>query len=310
MENVPGMAAGNHYKILRSVIRRFKRAGYRFVEPFRLLNAADFGVPQDRKRLFILGSLKGETPVQYPQAIVRPVSKRFAGAKSRRTEGKKSVAAALPIGPSVFDAIGDLPNVDDLPELIDADELTLSVVALQELDSVASSYARAMRHPERDASNFGRPRMWDRDVLTNVGRTFHTEKSVARFRATKPGSVEQISRFYRIDGRGLSNTLRAGTANDRGGFTSARPIHPKHARVLTVREAARLHSFPDWFRFHKTKWHGFREIGNAVPPLLGQAVGYSIARALGLRLRRVKRPLSLGDPGLLAMHPTAAAAEF
>nr|WP_319923570.1 DNA cytosine methyltransferase [Klebsiella pneumoniae] len=65
---------------------------------------------------------------------------------------------------------------------------------------------------------------------------------------------------------GLCNTLRAGTASDRGAFTSPRPIHPIYPRVITVREAARLHSYPDWFRFHVTKWHGFRQVGNSVPP--------------------------------------------
>ncbi|WP_458020251.1 DNA cytosine methyltransferase, partial [Klebsiella pneumoniae] len=78
-----------------------------------------------------------------------------------------------------------------------------------------------------------------------------------------PDTVEPISRFKKLSMNGLCNTLRAGTASDRGAFTSPRPIHPIYPRVITVREAARLHSYPDWFRFHVTKWHGFRQVGNS-----------------------------------------------
>ncbi len=91
-----------------------------------------------------------------------------------------------------------------------------------------------------------------------------------RFLATKHGDTEPISRFHKLDPKGVCNTIRAGTASDRGAFTSPRPIHPFSPRCITVREAARLHSYPDWFRFHVTKWHGFRQIGNSVPPLHSQ----------------------------------------
>jgi|SRR5581483_520000 len=48
----------------------------------------------------------------------------------------------------------------------------------------------------------------------------------------------------------------------------------------TVREAAYLHSYSDWFRFHVTKWHGFRQVGNSVPPLLARAVACELAKTL------------------------------
>ena len=82
---------------------------------------------------------------------------------------------------------------------------------------------------------------------------------------TRGGETEPISRFYKLSANGVSNTLRAGTDAARGAFTSPRPIHYRYARDLTVREMARLHGFPDWFRFQHTKWHGARQIGNAVP---------------------------------------------
>ena len=110
----------------------------------------------------------------------------------------------------------------------------------------------------------------------------HTEKSIDRFQATKPGAIEKTSRFFKLAAGGQCNTLRAGTASDKGAYTAPRPIHYAVPRCITVREAARLHTFPDWFRFHNTIWHGFREIGNAVIPLLSKSLGSQIIKAMEL----------------------------
>ena len=69
---------------------------------------------------------------------------------------------------------------------------------------------------------------------------------------------------------------------------------------------ARLHSFPDWFRFHKTKWHGARQIGNAVPPLLAKAVAGKIMNAMIMTPEKSSREFSLGDETLLQMDMSEA----
>jgi DNA (cytosine-5)-methyltransferase 1 len=119
-----------------------------------------------------------------------------------------------------------------------------------------------------------------------------------------------VSRFYKLALDGICNTLRAGTASDRGAFTSPRPIHPVYPRCISVREAARLHSYPDWFRFHRTIWHGFRQIGNSVPPLLGRAVGARIAEALGVVPCKPTEVLELGPEELAAFNMKQAADHF
>ena len=138
-------------------------------------------------------------------------------------------------------------------------------------------------------------------------RTVHTQVSRRRFAETGLGDVEPISRFFKLAGNGISNTLRAGTDSARGAFTSPRPIHYKYARCITVREMARLHGFPDWFRFHQRKWHGARQIGNAVPPPLGRAIAIEIRKILGGKPCKPVRILGLGDPALLRMGMTRAA---
>ena len=145
-------------------------------------------------------------------------------------------------------------------------------------------------------------------TIASSMRTVHSALSRRRFEETPQGEVESVSRFLKLDPNGVCNTLRAGTASDRGAFTSPRPIHPFSPRCITVREAARLHSYPDWFRFHVTKWHGFRQVGNSVPPLLGEAVASKIIEHLGNSEYREHGPL--GDPCLLELRMTEAAEHF
>jgi DNA (cytosine-5)-methyltransferase 1 len=305
MENVPGMAAGGHANILERLIEEFARIGYRVPDRPQVLNAADYGVPQDRRRLFLIGGLLEEAPANYPEPTVCAVPKR-PGAARRRPPGAEN----LPAGPTVWDAIGDLPDLDRYDRLWDSDAVRLPAADHRRAERRASPYAAVLRGSVRDPEDRSYRRRFDPSLLTSSARTRHTDLSIARFAATAPGETEPVSRFYRLDPDGLCNTLRAGTGSERGAYTSPRPIHPTLPRVLSVREAARLHSFPDWFRLHATKWHGFRQIGNAVAPLVGRAVGQEILRALDVRRARPRRFLPLGDDALLSLQMVGATAYF
>ncbi|HEY0141205.1 MAG TPA: DNA cytosine methyltransferase [Thermoanaerobaculia bacterium] len=308
MENVPGMLAGGHSGILQALIREFRDIGYNMVLPVQVLNAAEYGVPQARRRLFLLGARADQPLPQYPAATCRPPQKN-AKAPVRDPELPLQFDA-LPTGPTVWDAIGDLPDLDSFDELWETDEVTLTAAQLRSLERASSAYAATLRHPEADPNDLSHPRSWEPNVLTSSARTEHTALSVARFSDTEPGETEPVSRFYRLDPRGLCNTLRAGTGSERGAYTSPRPIHPKLPRVISVREAARLHSFPDWFRLHRTKWHGFRQVGNSVPPLLARAVARQIVAALGAKPERPEGAISLGDPRLLSYRMSEGALHF
>lgn len=309
MENVPGMAAGGHSSILTQLIDEFERAGYEVARPARILNAADYGVPQDRRRLILLGTRRGEIAPHYPMPNVRRVAKRSGGAGS----GSPTVTTmqqSMPNGPTVMDALGDLPDLDTFPELLGTDQVVLPDALVESMERQASCYARRLRGTCPDEGDFSYPRNWDRRLLTSSLRTVHTSVSIRRFADTKPGETEPISRFYRLDGAGLSNTLRAGTGSERGAYTSPRPIHPTLPRVISVREAARLHSFPDWFRIHATKWHGMRQIGNSVPPLLGRAIAMELLASLGVAPIRPQMIVTGGATRLLYLNMSTAAAHF
>lgn len=302
MENVPGMIRGGHAGILEKLIGEFRQSGYQVAGPVRILNAADFGVPQDRRRLFLLGAREDQPIPSYPVPTVRPVHRHG------RVTGDDALFEALPPGPTVWDAIGDLPDLDRFPELVESDAVCLADSVVADMESATADYAMTLRHFERSDLSHRRER--SPNVLTSSTRTIHTEESIRRFRATNQGETEPISRFYRLHPDGLCNTLRAGTGSERGAFTSPRPIHPTLPRVISVREAARLHSFPDWLRLHSTKWHGFRQIGNAVAPRVARAVAAELVRAMGALPEIPSRTVSLGDPKLLSFRMQEAADHF
>lgn len=290
-ENVKGLTLGTHRSFLVELIEAFEGVGYEVRLPWKVLDAASFGVPQHRERLILLGAKKGSRLPDYPDAT------------HSAADQKRSIEV-LPSGPTCMEALGDLPNVEDFPELFAGDAVRISSFG------TPSKYARSLRGIGKEAWHFGYERNWDRRLLTSSARTVHTEISRRRFKETPPGNVEPISRFYRLPPRGLSNTLRAGTDGARGAFTSPRPIHYAHPRCVTVREMARLHGFPDWFRFHATKWHGARQIGNAVPPPLARAIGAKVIESLDIVPVRPEESISLGDPNLLYMEMSEAAAYF
>ncbi len=97
-----------------------------------------------------------------------------------------------------------------------------------------------------------------------------------------PGQQDKVSKSSKLDIDGFCPTLRAGTDNTKGSFQAVRPIHPSQPRVITPREAARLQGFPDWFQFHETKWHSFRQIGNSVCPIVGEKVLSAIKICLSM----------------------------
>ncbi|MEM8676747.1 MAG: DNA cytosine methyltransferase [Cyanobacteria bacterium P01_G01_bin.67] len=286
MENVRGITIGKQKKILEQIIKEFCASGYQVRENPQILNAAHYGVPQNRHRLFLLGCRQDLNLPNYPSPQTNP-------------KLKGTHLPNLPSTPTVAEAIGDIPEVNHYPEL----ELRDWVMANY---GQPSKYASKLRNPAQVKDNYAYGRAYNPQLLTCSRRTKHTAQTIARFATTIPGKSDRISHFHRLDLDGLCITLRAGTASNRGAFTSPRPIHPITPRCITVREAARLHSYPDWFMFHATKWHGFRQIGNSVPPLLAQAIAREILRALEIMPAKPQKKFNLEQTELLQFKMTEA----
>lgn len=279
LENVAGLLEAKYRGVREEALRRLRLAGYSISGSDRTLNSALFGVPQTRRRVFITGSLGGIEPGS-------PVG----------------MAPAV----SVAEALSGLPSPVKYAELIHSDEVRLDEYDKHLVRAAASRYALTLNGGVR-ARDKSRRRAWSRDLLTGSRYTRHDPTTVERFALTPRGSVEPKSRLYRLPLDGPARTLRAGTGAERGSHTSPRPIHPVEDRVITVREAARLHGYPDWFRFHTTNWHGHRQIGNSVPPPLAYAVAVNLLIVLACEPPRPRAVSALGDISLLSMSRGAAA---
>lgn len=246
-ENVRGLAIGRTKKKLKAFLKQIKASGYETVEPVQILNDKNYGVPQDRQRLIILGRRKKAAPLKYPNGTGMIVN--------------------------VWDAIGDLPNIENKAYLFEQNSYLGNL-------KKPSNYAKLMRGVVRDKSNHSYKRTLNGLGLTGFKRSRHSKDTIRRFLETKQGNSEVVSRLYKLSKNGVARTLRAGADRDHGSYTAPRPIHPVYPRCITIREGARLHSFPDWFQFDETIWHGFRQIGNSVPPLLVRAIAVSLLCAI------------------------------
>jgi DNA (cytosine-5)-methyltransferase 1 len=252
--------------------------------PVKVLNIREFGLPQQRRRSILLAVRDDQPAVTYPEPT--------------------QIDAV-----SVWDAIGDLGSVVRRSRVRDSDSIRLTERELDRLEASSTRYVQTLRPHLESWPDNGYPREWERALIPNVRMANHDQSVIDRFRDTSQGACETVSRYHRLAGTGHSSTLRAGTGRERGSHTSPRPIHPHQHRVITVREAARLHSFPDWFRFHNTNWHGFREVGNAVPPSFARRLAEQLLIDLGLASRPAPGSVALGDSTRLSW-PMSRAERF
>ena len=286
-ENVPGLTTGNHRKFLDELIIEFNKIGYSVEEP-KILNAVDFGAPQNRKRLIILGTKHGLPGLTYPKATHNH-SPNYSLFNNNEIIGSRSV-------------LKDFEEID----IFTGDDNGVDVDLL-EYNGYRHSYSfiKSGIYEKCNNRTFYRQR-----VYNHIGST-HTEASICRFNSTECGKVEPISRYFKLHPDMPCNTLRAGTASDRGAYTAPRPIHYKYPRCISVREAARLHTFPDWFVFHQTIWHGFREIGNSVIPLFAKKLGDQVIKLLNIDLSSIDiSTFHPSDMKLLQMNMHEACSYF
>ena len=184
------------------------------------------------------------------------------GVRNKRGEAPRpeDFEAVHQIPATVRAAIGDLEGA-----VLVGEDRGFDVWKIQTLDAPCR-YASGLRSSD--------------DSFTGHRATAHSLRVVDRFNGIAQGSVDRVGRHARLAWSGQCPTLRAGTGPDCGSYQSVRPIHPEKPRVITVREAARIQGFPDWFRFHPTIWHSFRMIGNSVSPIMARAIFGVVSRRL------------------------------
>lgn len=228
-ENVKGIAETEGGVFLRRVIKSLERVGY--TNSSWILNASDFGVPQRRERLFVVGCLNASM-------VEKP---------------KPTVSTKVTVGEAIY----DLPDIEN----------GASEDWLPYKETASSAYAKRMRGRLKKCPN--------NLVSRNAPRILRRYKYVPQ-----GGNWEDIPRRLM---RNYADASRCHTGIYRrlrkdapsvviGNFRKNMLIHPTEDRGLSVREAARLQSFPDWYEFKGTIGFQQQQVGNAVPPLMAKRV--------------------------------------
>lgn len=253
-ENVPGILT-EKYKTHVETALNLVRKDYTLLQPIKV-KADRYGAPTTRTRIFFIGFRSNEFTRELSPEIFAPSS----------TASLVNVRTAL----------------EGLPTLIRSDwqaeeQSWRKVTSLGE-----NAFHKALNGniPTGIGSIKAIELLMEKQLISGCFGTRHIPEVVRRFARLKAGEVDSVSKAKRLDPEGFCPTLRAGTGSDKGSFQAVRPIHMTSPRVITPREAARLQGFPDWFQFHPTKWHSFRQIGNSVSPIVGEHILSSVYSCL------------------------------
>ncbi|MGL5656047.1 MAG: DNA cytosine methyltransferase [Fusobacteriaceae bacterium] len=232
MENVPNLLTSEKGYFKDEIKELFEKIGYSL--DIKILNASNFGVPQNRRRAFILGKI-GDKPITLPDG-----------------NGKKT---------TIWEAISDLAFL----ESGEGENIQSYRIEIQ------SEYQKLMRKSSE---------------LYNHLATNHSEDAIRRLKLIpSEGGKESLPQ------KELTKSIYSGTwcrmKKDKVSVTvttrfdtpsSGEFSHPYLNRAITVREAARLQSFPDSFIFYKTKTSQMKQVGNAVPPILAEEIAKVIKK--------------------------------
>lgn len=245
VENVRGLMSISNGDFINDVISELEAAGYS--AGLEILNAADYGVPQMRHRVFIVGTLLGKYTFPKPSY----------GPKSKNKKPYVSVKSAI---------LGDLPELNG------------------SIGKKISSFAAPPQNKYQRFLRFGCAHLYD-NIVTKDNETVKRRISAIPQGASlcdliNRGELDKdliITVEHKSVYRRLNPELPSVTI---GNFRKAMIIHPTENRLLSLREAARLQSFQDRYRFRYGIGHMQQLIGNAVPPLLSKKVALPLKRKL------------------------------
>lgn len=242
LENVPGMLTLYNGAGAKRVKEDFENIGYEVVEP-KILYAPDFGVPQIRKRVFFVMTLKEQfgEPFTYPEPKL--LESEYVTCE---------------------DAIGDLPSLED------STDFSLNQIFQYPFKS-QTSYQKIMRENSSQ--------IYNHTPTNHAAETINLISQVPEGKNYKalPPEILAKRKFKYNEALTRYHSKRPSRTIDTGHRTH---FHYKWNRIPTVRENARLQSFPDDFIFYGNKQEQYRQVGNAVPPLLGKALAIQVKELL------------------------------
>lgn len=249
MENVTGITSIAGGNIVKEIKVAMGELGYRV--DMRVLRAEEFGVPQERRRVFFIAT-RTDAPIQFPKPTHGPGLKPFV---------------------TVWDAISDLPM------LINGASAGPGVY----LKSAQNEYQKLSRGECRRVVNHSASRLAEINMkrLRHIppgGSWRDIPRELLPAGMLKAKRSDHTKRYGRPKKTDLACTVLTKCDVHWGAY-----IHPVQDRSFTVREAARLQSFPDFFEFQGSRTEQYVQVGNAVPPLLGKRVAESLLCASNMK---------------------------
>lgn len=246
LENVTGIFSAGEGEAFNAVLAGIKSLGYE-VEA-RILRAEDYGIPQERRRVLFIANRLG-LPIIWPE---------------------KTHGLGLKPFTTIFDAISDLPS------LANGEDNGILPYAT----GPKSEYQEVMREGSKLVSNHSAPKLGRLNLermefIPQGGSWRDIPYDLLPAGMKRAKRSDHTKRYGRMRWEGLSCTVLTKCDIHWGAY-----LHPEQNRSITVREAARIQSFPDWFHFQGPRTEQFVQVGNAVPPILSKKVGEKIFHSL------------------------------
>ena len=254
-ENVVGLITHQNGNAFKSLVQSFEALGYRVSA--RVLNGANFGLPQRRERLVIVGSRKGKA-FDWPQPTHRHDHKSMVG------QNKLLLAPSLGLFDDTVPALSVMDAISDLPQVGSGE--------------AASDYASEAKNRYQQVLRNGSVKLTMHDATRHSPDMLNIIRHAGNnINALPKGMVKSgFSTCYsRLAPDEPANTITVNFVHP----ASNRCIHPFQDRALTPREGARMQSFADDFVFRGSRSQIVKQIGNAVPPLLGKLIAEAILEA-------------------------------
>ena len=265
IENVPGMISLAQGSVVEQIYKELNQLGY--AVSHRILFAGHYGVPQMRFRTIFIGVMGRNTRIEFPEPEYNASAvANFTGARELCINVPPLFAAQLQKATTVWDAISDLPPIESRTRQAEYAYLGLPQSSYQ--IQLRNGSTRILNHACNAIAKVNQERLkhipqggsW-RDIPVDL-----LPEGLKRARRS-----DHTKRYGRLHPEGMCSTILTKCDPHWGSF-----FHPTQDRVISVREAARIQSFPDTYVFSGTLTQQYEQVGNAVPPLLGRAIGLQI----------------------------------
>ncbi|WP_421670237.1 DNA cytosine methyltransferase [Rahnella sp. EDr1-12] len=279
IENVPGIVSLGKGTVVEQIYKELNRMGYSVAH--KILFAGHYGVPQMRFRTIFIAIYGHGKSISFPEPEYNAKAvANFAGSKELCFQVPPLFADQLIPHTTVWDAISDLPPItggngshesvylsqpkSDYQKVLRQD--SPNIIYNHECAKLGKVNLDRLKHIPQGGSWRDIPFELLPDGLKRARRSDHTK------------------RYGRLHPDGLCSTILTKCDPHWGSF-----FHPTQDRVLSVREAARIQSFPDSYVFKGNLTQQYEQVGNAVPPLMARAIGLEIAKMIGCQNEKKKR---------------------